>query len=57
MDHPAELPATLLLEEYTQTLHGKAPPTIDVYVRVLRQLMAWMAERPGSGVRLSLTVV
>src|SRR6266545_1823326 len=30
-----------------ETLRGKATGTTDAYLRVLRQLLAWLAERPG----------
>jgi len=36
-----------LLVEYADTLRGKAAGTADAYLRVLRQLLAWLAERPG----------
>jgi site-specific recombinase XerD len=36
-----------LLAEYAETLRGKATGTTDAYLRVLRQLLAWLAERPG----------
>lgn len=38
-----------LLEEYCSDLPGKSERTIDAYIRVLRQLMEWIAERPGNG--------
>jgi site-specific recombinase XerD len=37
-----------LLDEYAQEIGGKAPGTIDVYQRILRDLTAWLAERPGN---------
>jgi len=37
-----------LLAAYTATLETKAPSTVDVYTRILRQFTAWLAERPGS---------
>ena len=37
-----------LLAAYTATLETKAPGTVDVYTRILRQFTAWLAERPGS---------
>lgn len=42
-----ELPPDFLAA-YTTTLTTKAPGTIDVYTRILRQFIAWLAERPGS---------
>ncbi len=37
------------LKDYEATLVTKAPSTLDVYVRILRQFTAWLIERPGSG--------
>src|SRR5690242_13474218 len=37
-----------LLDEYAQEIAGKAPGTADVYQRILRDLTAWLAERPGN---------
>jgi len=37
-----------LLTAYQATLRSKAPGTVDGYMRALRQLTAWIAERPGS---------
>ncbi len=41
-------PVSPLLIEYAQTLETKAAGTVDVYLRILRQLTAWIAARPGS---------
>ncbi|HSH80170.1 MAG TPA: tyrosine-type recombinase/integrase [Herpetosiphonaceae bacterium] len=49
MDHVRPADAHPLVEEYIRTLQSKGPATRDVYRRVLRQLTAWIAERPGSG--------
>ena len=40
-----------LLQEYQQFLSGKAKGTIDSYVRTTRQVMEWVAQRPGNGRR------
>jgi site-specific recombinase XerD len=37
-----------VLAAYTATLVTKAPGTVDVYTRILRQFTAWLAARPGS---------
>jgi len=37
-----------LLAAYTATLETKAPSTVDVYTRILRQFTVWLAARPGS---------
>jgi site-specific recombinase XerC len=37
-----------LLAAYTATLETKAPSTVDVYTRILRQFTIWLATRPGS---------
>src|SRR5262245_2748446 len=37
-----------LLAAYTAMLETKAPGTVDVYTRILRQFIVWLAERPGS---------
>lgn len=34
--------------DYLTTLATKAPGTIDVYSRILRQFFTWLAERPGA---------
>ena len=39
----------LLLLEYQHFLTGKAQGTIDAYVRTTRQMMEWVAQRPGNG--------
>src|SRR6266566_6962488 len=38
-----------LLGEYEQFLAGKAEGTREAYVRTVRQLMGWVAQRPGHG--------
>ena len=38
-----------LLQEYEQFISRKAEGTIDAYVRTTRQVMAWIAQRPGNG--------
>ncbi len=38
-----------LLEDFEQTLAGKAGGTVEVYLRIVRQLTAWIAARPGNG--------
>ncbi len=38
----------LLLREYEHFLSGKAEGTIEAYLRTVRQLMDWIAVRPGS---------
>jgi len=42
-------PVDSLVEEFAQTLAGKARSTAEVYLRILRHLTAWIAARPGSG--------
>ncbi|MED1017892.1 tyrosine-type recombinase/integrase [Bacillus atrophaeus] len=37
-----------LVEEYAESLSGKSKNTVDAYVRAVRQLTEWIAERPGS---------
>ena len=37
-----------LLGEYEQFLSGKAQGTRDAYLRTARQLMGWLAQRPGN---------
>ncbi len=39
----------LLLQEYQHFISRKAEGTIDAYVRTTRQVMAWIAQRPGNG--------
>jgi site-specific recombinase XerC len=41
--------AELLLHEYASFLSGKAEGTIEAYLRTVRQVMAWVASRPGNG--------
>ncbi len=38
----------VLVDEYLLALGGKAAGTVDAYARILRQLTAWIAARPGS---------
>src|SRR3989440_7848201 len=38
----------VLLEEYEQFLSGKAQGTTDAYLRTVRHLIAWLAQRPGN---------
>ena len=37
-----------LLEEYEQFLSGKAQGTTEAYLRTVRHLIAWLAQRPGN---------
>lgn len=41
--------AQALLIEYEAFLSGKTKSTVDAYLRALRQLLLWIAQRPGSG--------
>ncbi len=45
-----------LVAEYLATLGGRSASTVDAYETILRQLAAWVAERPGgaSGFRPEL---
>lgn len=45
-----------LIRAYLATLGGRSASTVEAYRRILRQLAAWVAERPGgaSGFRLEL---
>jgi site-specific recombinase XerC len=36
-----------LVGEYLQTLSGRSEATLEAYGQILRQLAAWVAERPG----------
>ncbi len=36
-----------LVGEYLATLGGRSASTVDAYRRILRQLVAWIVERPG----------
>lgn len=36
-----------LVAEYLETLGGRSPTTVEAYGRILRQLAAWVTERPG----------
>src|SRR5690242_16781332 len=38
-----------LLREYAFFLVGKAEGTIETYLRTVRQIMIWVAARPGNG--------
>ena len=38
-----------LLQEYEHFLSNKAEGTIDAYVRTIRQVMEWIAQRPDNG--------
>lgn len=38
-----------LLREYTFFLANKAEGTIEAYLRTVRQVMTWVADRPGNG--------
>jgi len=38
-----------LLQEYTFFLSNKAEGTIEAYLRTVRQVMTWVASRPGNG--------
>ena len=38
MDHVRAADVPVLVEEYTRSLQGKGPATIDVYLRILRQI-------------------
>lgn len=38
-----------LIGEYMGTLGGRSTSTVEAYGRILRQLAAWVAERPGGG--------
>ena len=40
--------ARALLGEYEQFLSGKAQGTMDAYLRTVRHLIAWVAQRPGN---------
>ena len=37
-----------LVDEYEQFLSGKARGTMDAYLRTVRHLIAWVAQRPGN---------
>jgi hypothetical protein len=37
-----------LLEEYEASLAAKASGTVDAYLRAVRQLLDWVAARPGN---------
>lgn len=41
--------AQVLLAEYEAFLSGKTKSTVDAYMRALRQLILWIAQRPGCG--------
>src|SRR6266513_3423800 len=40
--------ARALLGEYEQFLSGKAQGTMDAYLRTVRHLIGWLAQRPGN---------
>src|SRR5437588_11982736 len=40
--------ARALLGEYEQFRSGKAQGTMDAYLRTVRHLIAWVAQRPGN---------
>src|SRR3989440_12326812 len=40
--------ARALLGEYEQILSGKAQGTMDAYLRTVRHLIGWVAQRPGN---------
>src|SRR5438128_453235 len=40
--------ARALLGEYEQFLSGKAQGTMDAYLRTVRHLIGWVAQRPGN---------
>src|SRR6266700_1947794 len=40
--------ARALLGEYEQFLSGKAQGTMEAYLRTARQLIEWLAQRPGN---------
>lgn len=42
-----------LIDEYLLSLSGKAIGTVDAYGRILHQLTAWIATRPGTGSRFT----
>lgn len=48
MDYVQTTKVSTLVEEYICSLQGKGPATVDVYQRILRQMTAWIAERPGN---------
>lgn len=41
--------AQVLLAEYEAFLSGRTKSTVDAYMRALRQLILWIAQRPGCG--------
>ena len=43
----SESGSTDMVGEYLATLGGRSAATVEAYGRVLRQIAAWMAERPG----------
>src|SRR6266566_7146740 len=40
--------ARALLDEYEQFLSGKAAGTMEAYLRTVRHLIGWVAQRPGN---------
>jgi len=49
MSPPLVCEPTRLAEEFAASLCAKAPATVDSYLRAVRQLLAWLAARPGHG--------
>lgn len=49
--HDANDEVQVLLGEYAKFLSGKAEGTMDAYLRTVRRLMIWVAQRPGNGGR------
>jgi len=45
---PLRFEPTPLLDEFASFLEAKSVATVDGYRRVARQLLAWLAERPGN---------
>jgi site-specific recombinase XerC len=41
-------PPTPLVDEYAAYLASKSPRTVAAYQRVLRQFLAWLAQRPAA---------
>lgn len=40
-----------LLDEFVESLAGKAEATVSTYQRELRQFLSWVAARPGNSSR------
>ena len=47
-EHNAIEEVRSLVGEYEQFLSGKAEGTTDAYLRTVRHLIAWVAQRPGN---------